>query len=275
MIKNIFYALTIVASAAAAYFGSVTKGKLEARVSETVELVDGNLIVGKKIEDKEDDIKVATGEKKTAEEARDVTAASLENESSKESGLRTTLGGIEAEIEEADAELIKIDGAIATAEAIIRDILPDAGSNLEVDAVVGYIEDLENQRKEKQAELEEKTEVAGKLAKTVGAASAQKDRLQGRLGTVRNRIALNAVSATVTAVQTGYGFVVINRGADNSNIDEQSELLVSRNGTFVGRLKVSSVEPTQTICDIVQSSLKPGQRIQPGDRVTLKQAVPN
>lgn len=275
MIKNIFYVLTIVASGAAAYFGSITKGKLETKVTETVGLVDGNLIVGKKIEDKEGAIKVAKGEKKAAVEARDVTSASLENESSKESGLRNTLGGIEADIEAADAKLIQIDGAIATAEAIIRDILPDAGSNLEIDAVVGYIEDLENQRKEKEAALEEKTEVAAKFAKTADAAAAQKDRLQSRLGTVRNRIALNGVTATVTAVQTGYGFVIINRGANNSNIDEQSELLVSRNGAFVGRLKVSAVEPNQTICDIVQSSLKPGQRIQSGDRVTLKQAVPN
>jgi len=275
MIKNIFSVLLIILSGVVAFFGVKTKGELNERIQETVVLLDDNDTVSGKIEEKEEAIKVVKEEKKTAEDARNVTSASLDNEASKERSLKTSVAEFDAEIEEADAEIVKIEGAIATAEALIRDILPNAGANLDIDAVVGHIESLENQRKEKETELEEKTLIAGQLGQKAEAAVTRKESLQSRLTKTRNRIALNPVSGTVTAVQTDYGFVVINRGYNNSNIEEDSELIVSRGSKFVGRLKVASVEPNQTICDIVPSSLKAGQRIHHGDRVDLKQVVPN
>ncbi|MDQ8189371.1 hypothetical protein [Roseibacillus persicicus] len=275
MIKNIFYILTIILCGAAAFFGYQTKNTLSDTIGQTIETFDSNETVASNIDEKNSEIKVAKDEKKTAIDARNETSASLENESSKERGLKTSLAELEGEIESYDADLETIQTNITIAQELIGQMIPDAGGNLSIDDVVGYIEDLENERKEKESELEEKTEIAGKLAKTVAAASDRKENLQGRLGKVKSRIALNGVSASVTAVSNDYGFVIINRGSNNSNIDERSELLVSRGGSLVGRLKVSAVEPTQTICDIIQSSLKPGQRIRSGDRVVVKVPASN
>ena len=275
MIKNIFYILTIILCAATAYFGFATKGKLEAERDVTIERFDENRIVAKNIEDKDGEIKIAKEERKTAVDGLNETSASLENESSKENGLVKQIGELEGEIEGYDADLEQIEGAIATAEAIIREMVPEAGANLGVDAVVGYIEDLKNELKDKESELEEKVEIAGKLNEAVNSASSRKENLQGRLSRVKTRIALNGVTATVTGVSNDYGFAIISRGANNSNIDESSELIVSRGGTLVARLKVAQVEPTQTICDIVPSSLKKGQRIRNGDRVTIEVPASN
>ncbi len=274
MIKNIFYILTILAAGASAYFGSVTKSKLSGTIEETVDRFDDNNIAAKNIEDKDEDIKVAKDEKKTAEAGRDETEASLDNEASKENGLKSTLAELEGEIEGLDAELEQINGAIATAQAILREIVPDAG-NLGIDAVVSHIEELENDRKEKEVELEEQTVVAAKFERTVAADLARKENLEGRLGRVKQRIALNGVSASVSGVSNEYGFVIINRGGNNSNIDENSKLIVSRGGRIVARLKVAQIEPTQTICDIVQSSIKNGQRVSNGDRVTIEVPASN
>ena len=275
MIKNIFYILTILAAGATAYFGSVTKSKLTDEIGQTGDLFNKNTLVAKNIQTKEDEIKVSKGERKKAEADRDETFASLENEAGKENGLKRTLGQLEGEIEGYDAELEEIDGAIATAKVLIAQMIPDAPPGLDVDGVVRYIEGLENELKESNAELEEKTEISGKLAKVVSADTTRKENLQGRLGRVKDRIALNGVSASVTGVSNEYGFVIINRGANNSNIDESSKLIVSRGGKLVASLKVASVEPTQTICDIVQSSLKKGQRLRNGDRVTIEVPASN
>lgn len=275
MIKNIFYILTLLLCGAAAYFGYSTKNTLTEEIETTVTRFDENNIVASNIEEKDGEIKIAKDEKKVAVDERNVTSASLENESSKENGLQSDLGELEAEIEGYDEDLEKIQGAIATAEAIIREMVPDAGPNLGVDAVVGFIEDLENERKEKTSELEEKTVIAENLAKTVNSASSRKDNLQERLGRVKKRIAQNGVSASVSGVSNDYGFAIINRGANNSNIDEQSKLIVSRGGRLIARLKVAQVEPTQTICDIVPKSMKPGQRIRNGDRVTIEVPASN
>ena len=275
MIKNIFYILTIILCAVTAFFGYSTKGKLDAEKEVTVERFMDNNVVADNIEEKDGEIKTAKDTKKTAVDGRNESSASLENESSKENGLVKQAGELEGEIEGYDADLEQIEGAIATAQAIIREMVPEAGANLDVDAVVGYIESLENQRKDKETELEEKTEIAGKLDQAVTSAASRKENLQSRLAKVKNRIALNRVSASVTGVSNDYGFAIISRGANNSNIDERSNLIVSRGSTVVARLKVNQVEPTQTICDIIPSSLKKGQRVRNGDTVTIEVPAAN
>ena len=91
----------------------------------------------------------------------------------------------------------------------------------------------------------------------------------GRLDEIRNKMTLNSVQGMVTAVDPVWGFVIVNLGEKNSNVTQQSDLLVSRNGLLLGRLTVSSLEPTQTICDVDMKAMKPGQRIQPGDSVII------
>lgn len=275
MIKNIFYILTIILSSVTAYFGFSAKKTLEAETAITIEAFDNNGIVAGRIEEKDGFIKTAKVDKKTAVDNLNETTASLENESSKENGLKSSLGQLEADIESFDAELQTIDGAIATAQSIIQEMVEGVDGNLSVDDVVGHIESLKNERKDKEAELEEKTQIAGTLASALNSASSRKENLQDRLGKVKSRIALNKVTASVTGVSNEYGFVIISRGANNSNIDERSNLIVSRGGALVARLKVAQVEPGQTICDIVQSSVKSGQRIRNGDRVTIEVPASN
>lgn len=275
MIKNLFYVLTILAAGATAYFGSVTKNKVSEEIATTVDLFEKNQIVADNIETKDGEIVVAKDEKRTAEDARAETEAELDNETGKERPLRTSLADLETQLEDVDAELETINGAIATAKAIIRDLLPDTGADLNIDAVVGHIEDLQNQKKENEVKLEDQTLLAGKLADKVDADSTRKSNLQGRLGRIKNRISLNGVSASVSGVSNEYGFVIINRGANNSNLDETSKLLVSRGGRLIARLKVAQIEPTQTICDIIPTSIKVGQRLRNGDRVTIEEPVTN
>ena len=80
--------------------------------------------------------------------------------------------------------------------------------------------------------------------------------------------------AVVTAVNQDWGFLVIGAGS-NSGFTPQSSLIVQRNGRRVGRVRPSSIEPTQTIAEIDLDSLATGVRIQPGDRVILATPTSN
>jgi hypothetical protein len=71
---------------------------------------------------------------------------------------------------------------------------------------------------------------------------------------------------TVLAVNQAYNFVVLNVGGRHG-IEANSEMLVLRGGTLIGRIRVSSVEPATAIGDIVSSSLARGVQVQPGDTV--------
>src|SRR5437588_11314874 len=74
------------------------------------------------------------------------------------------------------------------------------------------------------------------------------------------------VRVTVLAVNQAYNFVVLNLGG-RQGVEPHSEMLVLRDGSFIGKIRISSVEPATAIGDIITSSLARGVQVQPGDIV--------
>ena len=74
------------------------------------------------------------------------------------------------------------------------------------------------------------------------------------------------VRGTVLAYNQAYNFVVLNLGGRNG-VETNSEMLVVRDGTLIGKIRISSVEPATAIGDIITSSLARGVQVQPGDTV--------
>ena len=74
------------------------------------------------------------------------------------------------------------------------------------------------------------------------------------------------VRGTVLAVNQAYNFVVLSLGG-RQGVEANSEMLVLRGGTLIGKIRVSSVEPATAIGDIISSSLARGVQVQPGDTV--------
>ena len=74
------------------------------------------------------------------------------------------------------------------------------------------------------------------------------------------------VHGSVLAYNQAYNFVVLNLGARNG-VEPNSEMLVLRDGTLIGKIRVSSVEPATAIGDIMTNSLARGVQVQPGDSV--------
>jgi len=48
---------------------------------------------------------------------------------------------------------------------------------------------------------------------------------------------------------------------------ENSELLIKRGNQLIGKLRITSVEPSTSVADIVVNSVRTGLSIQPGDTV--------
>lgn len=71
---------------------------------------------------------------------------------------------------------------------------------------------------------------------------------------------------TVLVVNQAYNFVVLDLGG-RQGIEANREMLVLRDGTLIGKIRVSSVEPATAIGDILTNSLARGVQVQPGDVV--------
>ncbi len=74
------------------------------------------------------------------------------------------------------------------------------------------------------------------------------------------------IRGTVLAVNPAYNFVVLSLGARHG-VESNSEMLVLRGGSFIGKIRISSVEPATAIGDIITSTLARGVQVQPGDTV--------
>jgi hypothetical protein len=75
-----------------------------------------------------------------------------------------------------------------------------------------------------------------------------------------------SMRGTVLAVNQAYNFVVLNLGK-RQGLQPNTDLLVYRGSTRIGKLRVSSVEPATGIGDIITNSLARGVQVQPGDSV--------
>ena len=74
------------------------------------------------------------------------------------------------------------------------------------------------------------------------------------------------IHGTILAVNQAYNFVVLNLGG-RQGVELNAEMIVVRDGTLIGKIRVSSVEPFTTIGDIIPRSLARGVQVQPGDTV--------
>ena len=95
---------------------------------------------------------------------------------------------------------------------------------------------------------------------------AQEHSTQAQEGKKRREPGLRraGVRGTVLAVNQAYNFVVLNLGARHG-VEPNSEMLVLRQGTPIGKIRISSVEPATAIGDIITGSLARGVQVQPGD----------
>ena len=111
-----------------------------------------------------------------------------------------------------------------------------------------------------------------KLDSDLKTAQARIESMEERLVEKKRVEQLNNLSGRILAVNEAWNFVVLNIG-DKNGISSNTELLVKRGATQIGRVRVTSVEPASSIADIIPGSLSRGLSIQPGDYVITQYAA--
>lgn len=81
-----------------------------------------------------------------------------------------------------------------------------------------------------------------------------------------HRMLVKGTEGRILAVNPAWNFVVLSLG-DKQGVANNTELLVKRGNQLVGKIRVTSVEPSSSIADIVANSVPHGTVISPGDHV--------
>lgn len=238
-------------------FGTLNHNKVTALVADATSAKEARLVIEQK---------QATDEKEMkAREAAVIEAkAKIAENETKVAKAETDLVDLQKQKAEMETKLQENETHVATLQKQLEEVTgakpgepnPGAASPAEMQAQLDEARHLLESAEHEKAFLTEKLAAAEDRTSRFREERKARDTAGGRMG----------VRGTVLAVNQVYNFVVLNLGG-RQGVEANSEMLVLRSGTLIGRIRISSVEPSTAIGDIVSGSLERGVQVQPGDTV--------
>ena len=170
----------------------------------------------------------------------------------------------------ADAEKVKTQAAetatkLAAKEAELKEIAEKIAQSTPPPAATPDPE-VAKRAEEAEAKAKEQALVVEAAQAKLKEAEAKAKGLEEEKARRDANLSKPGLEGTVLAVNPSWNFVVLSIG-DRQGVAMNSTLVVKRGGTMVAKLRITSVEPSTAIADVVRSSLSKGASVQPGDVV--------
>ncbi len=219
---------------------TTTRGSLDRKTSELKKTTEDLTAANKTVEDQKEQLTTATQERDTAKKAA----------------------------EDATGQLADRDKQIADLKKEKEDLVTKIGGPGNGEDLTAKVAQMQAQLSANQTALAEKEKLVDDLTTKSKTEQSQLQTANSELRRYRDNIAVHGITGRIQAVNPGWNFVVINVG-DRQGATVNSQLVVVRNGQNIGRVKITSVEPSSSIADVIPGSMAKGQRVQPGDEVVF------
>lgn len=255
--QKILIILAAVFSLAAAALGFLnrsnlitTKSALSAATSETAS-------ANKKAAAAAADLKVKN--EKLALVSADQEKLAAENADIKAEGAKVSsaVADVQKQVADRDASLAQMKTDMAAKDTHIADL--EAKVNSTEKPVATPSDDLKKQIEEKDILT---TSLQAKLKDQESQLAALKEREAQR----RSKSMRSGLEGRILAVNPSWNFVVLSLG-DRNGVVNNAEMLIKRGSQLIGKVRITSVEPSTSIADIVVNSVRSGLSVQPGDTV--------
>jgi cob(I)alamin adenosyltransferase len=213
-------------------------------------------------------------EKKRLDEQKDIKAreAAATQAATKAAEAETIANKIQSDLAQLQAEKAdlqtKLQAAQAEVATIQHQINPAAGTTAPDGANPGAASptELQAQLDEARKQLENAERENVFLSEKIKGTQEKADQINQERKRRQTAVGRAGIRGTILAVNQAYNFVVLNLGG-RQGVEPNAEMLVMRDGTLIGRIRISSVEPSTAIGDVVTNSLERGVQVQPGDIV--------
>ena len=195
--------------------------------------------------------------------------------SSKNEEVQSEVSKIKAESESKNSQLQELKAKISSGETELEELRSKVASitkeneslkQAAATAQPAVVDDTKTR-------LTEQETLNKKLQEDLQTAESRIKSMQERLTEKTKVERVRGLSGRILAVNEAWNFVVLNVG-DKNGVSSNTELLVKRGNTQIGRVRITSVEPASSIADIVPGSLVRGLSVQPGDYV-ISEPLPN
>jgi len=255
---KILLIISAVITLATAYLGFATKQKVDSLQTSLkdsgnrLNAATADLTRSKTTQKKAEDDLVAA---KAAVEEKDAQIAKQKVDVDK---AVADLAGATAMVKEKEAEMLKL-----------KESLPKDPTGATTEDVAAKMTELQTAKARLEGELAEARQVQETMNAKVQEAQALAAATQRQVQEYKQNVTRPGISGSVLAYNPGWNFVVLSLG-DRQGLKSNAQLVVSRGGEMIGKVRVKSVEPTTSIADIIPGSVPRGVTVQQGDRVVFE-----
>jgi septal ring factor EnvC (AmiA/AmiB activator) len=193
---------------------------------------------------------------KTTQEKDSLTSQLASTKSDLDSA-NNKVASLESDVTQKQSEIERLNGEVSSKDQRIAEL--EQSQN---EAVAGGPDPTE----ELQAALGEKEAIIEGLQTQLASTRNQLDQLRDRENARTQQRMRAGLTGKIMAVNPSWNFVVLDVG-DRNGVVNNAEMLVKRGTSLIGKVRITSVEPSTSIADIVASSVPRGFSIQPGDSV--------
>jgi septal ring factor EnvC (AmiA/AmiB activator) len=255
--------ICIVISLATAALGLINRGKL-ATTKETLDNTESQLASTrieletskKEIETKSQELAALNTEKtdlntKLTEAQGELTNVKGELATAQEKATAATseLEQLKSDVAAKDTKISELEQKLASSASGSPQTLVEGSEGADWKARVTELETINNQLQDQNTGL-----------------NAQIAELQRKEDSRQNVQMRQGLTGTILAVNQAWNFVVLSMG-DRQGVVPNAEMLVQRGNQYLGKVRVTSVEPSTSIADILVRTVPRGFTVMPGDQV--------
>lgn len=221
-------------------------------------------------------ISAAEGNARAAKADAEKAQAEAKTASEKATTAEATAAAKTKEADDAKMQLAEVKTVLGEKDKEIADLKkssnpndPTAPTKEQMAAKDAQIAEVTNQKQNMEKELAEQkqlfeSQVAKGKENEIKLAELQKKDKQREQGFYKP-----GIQGRVLAFNNGWNFAVVSVG-DKQGVMVNQTLLVVRGNEPVARLRITSVEPSTSIADVLPGTVRKGASVQPGDTVIFE-----
>jgi hypothetical protein len=181
-----------------------------------------------------------------------------------------------AAAETAKADLAKAQAAeddakkkVASAEQALEELKKTFPEGVNMAELPETLKKLQADKAKADTELAEAKAVQESLKSRADEMSHAAEQKERTIQEYKSNVVRQGLSGKIVAYNPGWNFVVLNIG-DKAGLKAGVSMVVLRGGNMVGKVKVTSVEASTAIADVLPGTIARGESVQPGDAVVFE-----
>ncbi|MCX7712129.1 MAG: hypothetical protein N2035_00455 [Chthoniobacterales bacterium] len=253
---------TIIFSLASAVIGFLNQGKLNSKLEQIADLEKKHQSLTSELDETKSNLEKTQNELQAAKLARDDLQAKLNASETNLEQTKAKIPALEEEIKSLKEKLTTAENDLQAKDTRIAELEAERiGATQHASPSVS-----EQELNDLKAQVAEKETVIAKLREDLASARSRVEDLQIEIRNRSQNVMRQGLTGKILAVNQGWNFVVLDLG-DKNGVIKNAEMIVKRGSEMIGKVRITSVEPSNSIADIVVNSVPRGLTIQPGDTV--------